>query len=94
MQSPDYREALEDAARALHQAEILVFEAMVNVGFKGQYEDISKVHEIGEVVDLELAMFEDTGDTNLDALVHTIKEIAIAKQQLINLNALDIEFED
>jgi hypothetical protein len=64
---------LKYAVKTLHQAEIELFTAMVNVGFKGTYEDISRLHETGEVLNLELAMFEGTEDANLEALVEVVK---------------------
>jgi hypothetical protein len=94
MQNTDYRESLGDAVRALHQAEIELFTAMVNVGFKGAYADISRLHETGEVLELELAMFERTDDANLEAMVELVKQVARTKQSLISLNALDVALED
>ena len=94
MPTADYRQALEEAVRILHGVETEVFTAMVNVGFTGPYEEISRLHEVGEVLNLEVAMFERTGDTNLDALVDLVKQIARVKQQLINLNALNVVLED
>jgi hypothetical protein len=94
MQDEDYQDTLKDAVRILHDAEIEIFTAMVNVGFKGAYDEISKLHEVGEVLNLEIAMFENTGDANLDTLVKIVKEISRTKHQLININGLDIELED
>jgi hypothetical protein len=94
MQTPEYREALEDAVRDLYKAENLLFTAMVNLGFKGAYNEISKIHEVGDTIDLEIAMFENTGDANLDAMVAVIKEVAYAREELTNLNAIQIEFQD
>ncbi|MBA2330573.1 MAG: hypothetical protein ACR2KB_11400 [Chitinophagaceae bacterium] len=94
MQDEDYQDTLKDAVRILHDAEIEIFTAMVNVGFKGTYDEISKLHEVGEVLNLEIAMFENTGDANLDTLVKIVKEISRTKHQLININGLDIELED
>lgn len=94
MQNTDYRNSLEDAVRSLHQAEMELFTAMVNVGFKGTYEDISRLHEVGEVLNLELAMFEDTGDANLEALVQVVKQVARTKQSLIRMNALEIQLDE
>jgi spore germination protein GerM len=94
MQTPEYREALEDAVRDLYRAENSLFTAMVNLGFKGTYNDISKLHDVGDVIDLEIAMFENTGDANLDALVAVIKEVAYTRAEITNLNAIQIELED
>ncbi len=90
----DYREALEEAVRTLHKVEIELFTAMVNVGFKGPYDDLSKLHEVGEVINLEVAMFEETGDHNVDLLLEALKNVAKVKQEIVNLNAIDIELED
>jgi hypothetical protein len=94
MQTPEYREALEDAIRDLYRAENSLFTAMVNLGFKGTYHDISRLHEVGDTIDLEITMFENTGDANLDALVAVIKEVAYTREELTNLNAVQIELED
>ncbi len=90
----DYREALEEAVRTLHKVEIELFTAMVNVGFKGPYDDLSKLHEVGEVINLEVAMFEETGDHNVDLLIGALKNVAKVKQEIVNINAIDIELED
>ena len=94
MTKTEYRESLEDAVRALHLAEIDLFTVLVNVSFKGVYADIARLHEPDEVLNLELAMFEATGDTNLNALVEVVKQVARTKQSLISLNALTVELED
>lgn len=94
MQNEDYQGSLEEAVRTLHRAETEIFTAMVNVGFQGVYKDISLLHENGEVLNLELAMFEDTEDANLEALVEAVRQIALAKQTLINLGNLNVEFDD
>lgn len=94
MQNRDYREALTESVYALHNAGIELFTAMVNIGFKGVYEDISKVHEVGDVINFELSMFEGTEDQNLDIIVDAIKTIEGAKQTIININALEIAEED
>ena len=85
---------MQEAVYALNNAENEIFTAMVNVGFKGVYDDISKLHERGEVLNLELAMFERTGDLNIDKLIESIQAVAKAKLALINLNALAIRIED
>jgi hypothetical protein len=94
MPMTDYREALEEAVRTLHKVEIELFTAMVNVGFKGPYDDLSKLHEVGEVINLEVAMFEETGDHNVDLLIGALKNVAKVKQEIVNINAIDIELED
>jgi hypothetical protein len=94
MQNLNYQEALIEAVKTLHAVEIKVFTAMVNVGFTGPYEEISNLHEVGEVLNLEVAMFENTGDANLDVLTGLVKQISGIKRRLINLNALKVELED
>lgn len=94
MQNEAYQEAVLEAVYTLNNAENEIFTAMVNVGFKGVYDDISKLHEKGEVLNLVLAMFERTSDTNLDKLIEAIQAVAKVKLTLINLNALPIEIEN
>ena len=89
MQNVDYRHCLEEAVQALDEMESKLFTAMVNLGFKGVYAELDGVHEVGEVVHFELAMFEDTGDTNLESLVELIRQVEITKTRMINLNGLE-----
>ena len=89
----DFRTALEEAAAALQEAENLIFTAIVNVGFAGEYFDISQLHEEGEVLNLELPMFEGTDDQNLSILADVLKDIVKARDRLINLNNLQIELD-
>jgi hypothetical protein len=91
MKTSDYKVALEDAVKTLEEVENLVFTAIVNVGFSGEYSDISELHEEGEVLNLEVPMFEDTDDQNLTILTGVLKEIVAAKERLINLNGLQVE---
>jgi hypothetical protein len=94
MSSSEYKQWLEDAVHTLQNAENEIFTAMVNVGFSGVYKDISRVHEPGDVINMELAMFEDTDDQNLDFLVEAVRKITEIKESLINLNALEINLEE
>jgi hypothetical protein len=94
MQDREYREALIEAVHTLNNAQNEVFTAMVNIGFKGTYKEISEAHEVGDVLNLELSMFENTGDQNLDSLVEAIVSIVRAQQKLINLNDLPITEDD
>jgi hypothetical protein len=94
MSSEEYKQWLVDAVRTLQNAENEIFTAMVNVGFSGVYKDISRVHEPGDVINMELAMFEDTDDQNLELLVEAVKKIAEIKESLMNLNGIDEEEED
>ncbi|MGZ5247312.1 MAG: hypothetical protein ACXWV5_09745 [Flavitalea sp.] len=87
----DYHSTILDAINTLHNAENEIFTAMVNTGMQGVYKDVIRSHEVGDVIDLELAMFEDTGDQNLDALIEAIKAVATAKQTLANLNNIDLD---
>jgi hypothetical protein len=94
MQNEQYTSALEQAVYSLHNAETQLFTAMVNLGFSGVYNEISQLHEPGESINLELAMFENTGDINLDHMVEVIGKVIAAKNSLINLNNLEVELED
>ncbi|WP_207492773.1 hypothetical protein [Aridibaculum aurantiacum] len=94
MQDEHYKKTLEQAVYALHDAETQVFTAMVNIGFAGVYEDISQVYEHGETINLELAMFENTNDANIDLMVEVINKINTIKNSIMNINNLDIDLED
>ena len=93
MQDDHYKKTLEQAVYLLHDAETELFSAMVNIGFAGVYEDISKVYEHGESINLELAMFENTSDANLDLMVDLIQQLINVKNSLINLNNLQVDLD-
>ena len=67
---------------------------MGNVAFSRKYKDISEVHDEGEILNMELAFFEDTQDPNLDILVELVKNIFNSKNTMTNLNAIDIKLDD
>jgi len=94
MKTNDYKQTLYDAVTVLHKAETEIFTSMVNVAFAGKYKDISEVHDEGEILNMELAFFENTEDANLDILVESVKNIFNSKNRLMNLNALDIKLDD
>lgn len=94
MNPQDYKQTLEDAVHILDNAQNEIFTAMVNVGFAGVHRDISEVHEKDEVITMELAYFENTGDVNVDTLLDVVKTIFAAKHTLINLNALKIDMDE
>lgn len=94
MQEDHYKKSLEQAVYTLHDTETMIFTAMVNLGFAGVYEDISKVYEHGETINLELAMFENTGDANLDLMVNVLHKLIDAKNSINNLNNLQIDLDE
>ena len=89
----DYKQTLIDAVHILNNAQNEIFTAMVNVGFAGVYRDISEVHEKDEILTMELAYFENTGDVNVDTILEVVKNIFSAKHTLINLNTLKIDLD-
>ena len=91
MQTEDYKIVLLDTLKILAKAEIEMFEAMVNLGFSGEYTDISRQHEPGEMLNLEIEMFADTGDENLNQVTALVKEMMRTRISLMNLNAIDEE---
>ena len=44
---------------------------------------------LGEVVNFEIEMFEDSGDANPEIIIKLIKQMEAAKQSLMNLNIID-----
>jgi hypothetical protein len=85
MQPLDYRETIVEAL--LNVAQIKMFAAMVNVGMAGSLAE-ADAFDLGEVVDFEIEMFEDSGDANLEILIRLIKQMEAARQSLMNLNAI------
>ncbi len=91
MKAQDYKQTLVEAIQLLANAENELFTAMVNVAFSGEYREISSLHQVGEVLNLELAMFEDTPDSNLNHLSKLVKQLAETKNTLMNLNGIEEE---
>jgi hypothetical protein len=91
MQPQDYKDVLRDTVRIVFNAENEVFTAMVNLGFSGEYADISRLHQVGEELDLELAMFEDTPDENLNLITSLVKQMMRTRLSLMNLNSFTEE---
>ena len=89
MQNKHYRKHLKEAVRWLYCIEDGVFDAIVNIAFAGIYREIAKVHEDNELVEMNPAYFEDTGDQSVEALMKLFKGIQFTKQKIMHLNVID-----
>ncbi len=89
MQPQIYKDALLEAIQILAKTEIELFTAMVNLAFSGEYAEISSFHREGEVLDMELAMFEETGDVNVNHFSTLVKQMTGIRITLMNLNAIN-----
>jgi hypothetical protein len=83
-----YREALEAASESLDEAEGHALSGVLNIAVAGQYEELGRLYENGEVIEIEPGMFEDTGDANVELVLKLVHEINQVKQTLRNLNGL------
>jgi hypothetical protein len=89
MQPQEYRDTILEALNKIEVAQTRMFTAMVNVGMSGSLVDLTDAFDLGEVVNFEIEMFEDSGDVNLEIIIKLIKQMEVAKQSLMNLNAID-----
>jgi hypothetical protein len=62
---------------------------VLNIAMAGQYKELGRLHQEGELVEVEPSMFEDTGDVNIDLLLKVVGVINDTKASIRNLNALD-----
>jgi hypothetical protein len=83
-----YIEALEAASECLDEAEGHALSGVLNIAFAGEYNELGRLYENGEIVEIEPGMFEDTGDANVDLILKLVYEINQVKQTLRNLNGL------
>ena len=89
MQQQEYRDTIVETLNTLEVAQTRLFTAMVNVGMTGTHIDIDTAFDLGEIYNFEIEMFEDSGDANLDLIIKLLKQMEVAKQSLMNLNAID-----
>ena len=83
-----YKEALESALECLEEAEGHTMSAILNIAFAGEYKELGRLYEIGEILEIEPAMFEETGDANIDLILKLVREINGVKESIRNLNGL------
>ncbi len=83
-----YKEALETAVQCLDDAEGHAMSGVLNIAFAGEYKELGRLYDVGEILEIEPAMFEDTEDTNIDLLLKLVYEINSVKETLCNLNGL------
>ena len=86
---PTYKEALQTALDCLEEAEGHTMSAIFNIAFAGTYREIGRLHEEGEMLQLEAAAFEDTGDANVDLVLKLVYEINSVMDSIRNLNNLE-----
>jgi hypothetical protein len=84
-----YKEALKSALECLEEAEGHTLSAILNIAFAGEYKELGRLYEVGEILQVEPAMFEDTGDGNIDLILKLIYEINSVKESIRNLNRLE-----
>jgi hypothetical protein len=83
-----YKQALQTALECLNDAEGHAMSAVLNIAFAGEYKELGRLYEIGEILDVEPAMFQDTGDANIDLILKLVYEIYSVKESIRNLNGL------
>ena len=87
-QIPTYKESLTNAIDCLDEAEGHAVAAATNIALAGPYRELGSLFEVGEMFEFDPAMFEDTGDANIDIVLKVVADIAQAKESIRNLNSL------
>ena len=88
-QHQSYKEALVSAIQCLDDAEGHAMSAVLNIAFAGPHQELGRLYEIGEVFEMEPAMFRDTGDINIDAILKLVESIQQVKESIRNLHGLE-----
>lgn len=83
-----YKEALQTALEALDDAEGHAMAAVLSIAFAGVYSELGRLYEVGEILEMEPAAFEDGGDANIDLILKLVHQINSVKESIRNLNAL------
>lgn len=83
-----YKEALAAALNCLEEAEGHAMSAVLNIAFAGEHKELGILYEEGETIEIVPAMFEDTGDTNVDLVLKLVAAIKEIKESIRNLNLL------
>ena len=85
-----YQEALKTALECLEEAEGHTMTAILNIAFAGEYKELGRLYEVGEILQIEPAMFEDSGDANIDLILKLVYEINSVKDSSSNLGAIGL----
>lgn len=62
---------------------------MLNIAFAGEYKELGRLYEVGEMLQIEPEAFEDTGDANIDLILKIIYQIDSVKESIRNFNGLE-----
>ncbi|WP_018616364.1 hypothetical protein [Segetibacter koreensis] len=83
-----YKESLLSALDCLDDAAGHAISAVLNIAFAGQYKELGRLYEQGEILQVEPEMFEDIGDVNIDLILKLIVNINETKASIRNLNSM------
>ena len=83
-----YKEALITSLQCLEHAEGHAMSAVLNIAFAGPHKELGRLHEIGEILNMEPDMFRDTGDVNIDKILQLIDHIQQVKDAIKNISGL------
>lgn len=85
-----YKEALITALKCLEEAEGHAMSGVLNIAMSGEYKRLGRLYEVGEILEVEPSMFEDTGDPNIELILKVVALIQEVKASICNLNSLDV----
>ena len=65
--------------------------AILNIAFSGPYQELGKLYDVGEILDVDYLMFEGTEDSNIDLVIQLVKKIQRTRETIRNINALEMQ---
>ncbi len=61
---------------------------VLNIALAGQYKELGRLYEEGDLLEVEPAMFENTGDVNIDLILKVVAIIEETKATFRKINSL------
>ncbi len=77
-----YQQRLSDVATFLDEAEITLYEAMLNLMMDGELKDWNSLCPVNDVINVEDSLFDASEDANVQVLLKLSRQIRLASQSL------------
>lgn len=77
-----YQQRLSDVATFLDEAEITLYEAMLNLMMDGELKDWNSLSPVNDVINVDDFLLEASEDANVQVLLKLCRQIRFASQNL------------
>jgi hypothetical protein len=84
-----YRKQIIVTLNQLIMARDVIFEQIINLAMKREYEDINNIFENGDVYKFSLEQFENMEDVNVQKLVKLCRKTEKTIFSLMNMNGIE-----